>query len=182
MFRRMGLLVVAGLLLFTAGCITSESTSDTTDPEITITVLRGRGGNIYRSSDGELAPGDNCIKVPGTPVQLTMVVTDLGGVESASIQVFPGAIDPGSLEITPPAPESSYAIRTDRLTQFLDINLTPPSAGTVRTGATAVLHVDGDLPIAIRAYARDYAGNEASLGQFDLRAAADDVVLCRGDL
>jgi hypothetical protein len=50
----------------------------------------------------------------------------------------------------------------------------------VRTGASAIVQVDGTLPISVVAWARDYAGNYGELAQVDLRLLGDPTV-CRGD-
>ena len=180
MMKSMTRIIAAGVVFFVAGCEVSAPTTDTTTPEITVIVSGGRGGNIFRSIDGELDAPDNCIKVPDTPTQLVMIVGDSGGVKFASINAFSGPIVPGSVELIPRPPEASFRIRTERGADFLDITLTPPAPGRVRTGATAVFEVDGELPKAISASARDYAGNVARLPQFNLHAL-NDVVLCRGD-
>jgi hypothetical protein len=67
-----------------------------------------------------------------------------------------------------------------QLLRRLDINLTPPSPTTVRTGATATLEVNGALPMAILAWARDRAGNYIELPQFDLRSP-ETGAQCRGN-
>lgn len=166
--------------LFVSACATRVPTSDTTPPEITVTVSEGRGNKIFRSTDGEYPAGENCIKVPGTPTQLSVIFGDSGGVNIASIKVFPATIIPGSIEVTPASPEATYTIRTERRADMLDIDLEPASDGTVRTGATAVFEINGNLPIAVTASAADYSGNVSHLSQFDLRSL-DDLVICRGD-
>ena len=181
MMKSMTRIIAAGVVVFVAGCEVPAPTTDTTTPEITVIVSGGRGGNIFRSIDGELDAPDNCIKVPDTPTQLVMIVGDSGGVKFASIKAFSGPIVPGSVELIPRPPEASSRIRTERGgADNLDITLTPPAPGRVRVLATAVFEVDGGLPIGIRASAREYAGNEALLPLFSLepRIAAQE---CRGD-
>lgn len=172
--------LAACVVLLLAGCETPAPTSDADPPEITVTVARGRGDNIFRSEDGELATPDDCIKVPGTPVELVLIVGDSGGVQTAAISAFLGVIDPDSVEVTPAEPESSYSIGADRGTETLEITLRPPTPDTVRTGATATLQVDGRLPVVIGAYARDQSGNTVELSPFELRTL-DDAVICRGE-
>lgn len=173
-------LVAAGAAFLAGACEVPAPTADTTPPEITVIVSRGRGGNIFRSADGELEPGQDCIKVPDTPAQLSFIVGDAGGVQTAVLKAFPGPIVPGSVVVSPGAPVGSSSIRSERGADFLEITLTPPSPDTVMTGAAAVLEVDGDLPIAITASARDHAGNVADLSQLELRAL-NDAVICRGE-
>lgn len=173
-------MTAAWAIFLIAGCTTTAPTSDTMDPEVTVIVSEGRGGNIFRSRDGELPPTESCINVPDPPRQLILIAGDSGGVRSASIRVFPGTIDPDSVEVTPAAPEATFTIRTDRGGDTLVINLTRPAPGMVRTGATAIIQVDGTLPMAITADAVDYAGNVAALPAVELRSPRDAVV-CRGE-
>ena len=179
MSSKTGMLAVAAIFLI-AGCATTAPSSDTTNPEVTVIVSEGRGGNIFRSRDGELPPTQSCINVPEPPRQLILIAGDSGGVRSASIKVFPGTIDPDSVEVTPAAPEGTFAIRTERGADTLVITLTRTAPDVVRTGATAIIEVEGDLPMAITGHAEDWAGNVAVLPQFDLRSP-DDAVVCRGE-
>jgi hypothetical protein len=168
------------LFVVFVGCIKPRPTTDTTDPEIVITVSRGRGGNIFRSVDGRYEAPNNCIKVPDMPTQLIMIAGDSGGVAFASVRAFGGRIVSESVEVAPRAPEASFSIRSESGSGILDVRLTPPSPGAVRTGASAVFEVDGSLPISITATAGDYAGNAGHLAQFEIRSL-DDAVVCRGD-
>jgi len=179
---RLGLcgIVSIGMLVLATGCEVPRSDSDSASPLITITVSEGRGNPVYKSDQARTGPSDDCINVADTPVELSMIVGDAGGVQSAWIKVFPATIDPDSVTVTPASPEGEYSITSERGADILTINLTAPSETTVRTGATAVLRVNGSLPIAVQAYAVDFAGNRASLPQFDLRALTDAVV-CRGE-
>ena len=160
MMKSITLIIAAGVF-FVAGCIVPAPTKDTTSPEITVTVSRARGRNIFRSIDGVLEPGNNCIRVPDMPTQLILIAGDAGGVESVSLKAFPGRIVPESVEVAPRAPEGAFSIRSESGADILAITLTPPSPTTVRTAATAVLEVNGTLPIAITAWARDRAGGGA---------------------
>lgn len=181
MSKNLTRMVLIGVVLFVTGCeVPAPSTRDTTPPEITVTVSRARGRNVFRSIDGKLDAPDNCIKVPELPTQLILIAGDAGGIESASIKAFPGTIVRESLEVSPRAPEGSFAVRTESGADILAITLTPPSPTTVRTGATAILEVNGRSPIAIVASARDRAGNVTELPQFDIRTP-DSAVVCRGD-
>ena len=172
--------VAVGMLILAAGCEVPRSDSDSESPLITITVSEGRGNPVYKSDESRTGPDDDCINVPSVPVELSMVVGDAGGVQSAWIKVFPATIDPSSVTVTPASPEGEYSITSERGADTLLINLTAPSETTVRTGATAVFTVNGSLPIAVQAYAIDFAGNRASLPQFDLRALTD-AAICRGE-
>jgi hypothetical protein len=168
-------------VIFAAGCQVPAPIVDTTPPEITVLVSGAHGRNIFRSADGVLAAPDNCIKVSDMPTQLILIVGDAGGVDSASINAFAGTIVPASVDVAPRAPEGSFAIRSGSGGDTLAITLTPPSPTTVRTAATAVFEVNGTLPMAITASARDRAGHAVELPQFDLRALDDTGVRCRGD-
>jgi hypothetical protein len=173
-------IIAAGFVFFVAGCEVPAPTRDTTTPEVTVTVSGARGRNVFRSIDGKLGEKENCIKVPELPTQLILIAGDGGGVQSTSIRAFPAMIVPASVEISPRPPEGTFAIRSDSGGDTLTITLvTTPSPTTVRTGATAILDVNGRLPIAIVASVRDRAGNVAELPQFDLRSM-DDAVQCRG--
>jgi hypothetical protein len=176
-------IVAAGTLFLVAGCEVPAPTTDTMTPTVSLIVSQGRGNKIFNSVDGDQNqsnPQDSCIKVPETPTQLIMFFGDQGGIQFATAKVFPGRIVPRSVEIGPSSPEATFSIRTERGADYLEIELTPPSPGTVRTGAIAIFEVDGELPISITGSARDYAGNVAALQQVDVRAM-DDPVVCRGD-
>jgi hypothetical protein len=169
--------IASGFAFLVMGCEVPAPTIDTTPPEVTVTVSRARGPNVFRSIDGELGAKENCIKVPEMPTQLILIAGDAGGVDFATIAAV-GTIIPESVEFTPRPPEGSSSIRTGT-TQSLIITLTPPSPSTVRTGATAILEVDGRLPMPITASVRDRAGTLVQLPQFDLRSL-EDAVQCRG--
>jgi len=171
---------VSSFLLILSGCMTRIPETDTTPPTVSVTVNKGMGHNIFSSTDGEWNAVESCIKVPGTPTKLTLVAGDAGGVKFASIKVFPASIVPDSVEVTPGPGEASYSIRTERHADFLEITLTPADDGSVRTGATAVVNINGELPIAVTASALDYSGNVTNLPQFDLRSP-DDLTVCRGN-
>ena len=172
------LIIVSFLVV--GGCVRPAPASDTTPPDIVVFVSRARGRNYFRSIDGVQKPPDNCIIVREMPTQLILVAGDSGGLQSAGLRALRGTIAADSVVITPPAPEGSFSITTEASgATRLDINLTPPSPTTVRTGATATLEVNGALPMAIIAWARDRAGHYTELPQFDLRGP-ETAVVCRG--
>jgi len=173
-------LAVAGVASLLPGCERTPPASDALPPEITVTVSQGRGGNVFRSRDGVLRTGEDCIGVPPPPVELALIVGDDGGVLEAGLRVTGGTIRRESIEVTPAAPEATVSVTADRGSDLLRIQLTRPSPDTVRTGASAIVQIDGTLPIAVVASARDYAGHYEELPQFDLRAL-DDPTVCRGD-
>ena len=173
-------LIAAASLLFFAGCERPATTEDKTNPEITVFVSGARGRNYFRSIDGVMDPPDNCIIVRQMPTQLIMIAGDAGGIQLAGIKAFTGTISRDTVAITPAAPEGAFSITTDRGADTLEIRLTPPSPTTVRTGATAAFEVNGPLPMAITAWARDRAGNYAELPQFDLRSP-ETAANCRGE-
>lgn len=173
-------LIAAVGSLSVAGCERPATTRDTTLPDITVIVSRAHGRNYFRTSDGVLKPPDNCIVVREMPTQLIMIAGDAGGLQLAAIKAFSGRITPESVAITPVAPEGSHVIRAEGGAEILEIRLTPPSPTTVRTGATAFFEVNGALPMAITAWARDRAGNSVELAQFDLRGP-ETGALCRGN-
>jgi hypothetical protein len=173
-------LAVAGAVSLLPGCETRPPASDALPPEVTVTVSQGRGGNVFRSSDGVPPPGEDCIEVPPPPVGLALIVGDSGGVLEAGLRVTGGTIRRESIEVTPAAPEATVSVAADRGSDLLRIQLTRPSPDTVRTGASAIVQVDGTLPISVVAWARDYAGNYGELAQVDLRLLGDPTV-CRGD-
>ena len=72
----------------------------------------------------------------------------------------------------------AYEIGSESGGDTLTITLTPPSPTTVRTGATAIFEINGRLPVAIVAQARDRAGNTTNLPQFDIRGPETGAV-CR---
>lgn len=178
LYRPAALFVFLALTL--AGCATHIPSSDTTPPEVTITVRDGRGDNVFKSADGEYAAGENCIKVPDTPTRLTAIAGDSGGVRILSIKVLPGNIVPESVEITPASPESSYSIRSEEGVDILNITLEPSPEGIARTAITAVFDVSGELPSAVTASAGDHSGNVSHLPQFDIRELTD-LTVCRGE-
>jgi len=172
------LIIVTMLLL--GDCVRPAPASDTTPPEIVVFVSRARGRNYFRSIDGVQKPPDNCIIVREMPTQLILIAGDSGGLQSAGIRGLSGTIAPDSVSVTPPAPEGAFSVTREASgADRLDITLTPPSATTVRTGVTATLEVNGALPMAIFAWARDRAGHYIELPQFDLRGPETGSI-CRG--
>jgi hypothetical protein len=180
MIRSMTLIIAAVVFLF-AGCQVPAPTKDTTPPEVTVTVSRAHGRNIFRSIDGVQGKGNDCIIVRDMPTQLILIAGDAGGVASTSLRAFTGRIVPESLEVSPRPPEGSSSIRSEAVGDTLTITLTPPSPTTVRTGATAVLEVNGPLPISIYAWVTDRAGHYVELPPFTLDSPANGVQ-CRGSV
>ncbi len=180
MISKMITCLVMVSLLVVGGCVRPAPASDTSPPEITVFVSRARGRNYFRSVDGVQKPPDNCIIVREMPTQLILVAGDAGGLQLAGLKAFTGTIASDSVVVTPTPPEGAFSITTEPSgANILEIRLTPPSPTTVRTGATAILEVNGPLPMAITAWARDRAGNTMELPQFDLRGPETGVA-CRG--
>jgi len=165
-------------MFFVTACQVPRPTTDTTPPEVTVTVSRAHGPNIFRSIDGVLKSPNDCIIVREMPTQLILIGSDAGGVALVGLKALSGRIIPESVEVSPRAPEASYSISTESGADFLDITLTPPSPTTVRTGAVAVLEVNGSLPMAILAWVRDRAGHYVEF-QFELRGP-ETATPCRG--
>ncbi|MDZ7626921.1 MAG: hypothetical protein U5J99_00785 [Parvularculaceae bacterium] len=165
--------------LAAAGCVTDAPTGpDSEPPTITVQVQNAVGGaKTFRSTDP--ASDATCVKVRGFPVDLVLSVADPGGVRLASLRVFPGAIDRASVTV-PTAPDISFTVTAARGGENLNLSLTPPAPGRVRTGVVATLKANGsgaDPEFAIIADATDQAGNRAFVGQVDIHAA-DSPVIC----
>ena len=175
--KTMTRLIAACAICFVAACERPATTTDTTAPEITVTVSGVRGRNVFRSIDDNQGPVNDCIKVPDNRTQLILIAGDAGGIETVTLSAAtPARIIPESLIVSPRAPEGSFSIRPEGLI----ITLTPPSPTTVRTGATAILEVEGVLPFGISAWARDRSGNTGVLPAFYLTALASPIQ-CRND-
>ncbi len=173
-------LAIAAAVFFIAACTAPAPPAtppDTTPPEITVTV-RARGRNVFKSIDGPLKGSEMCIIIEDGPVQLVLIAGDAGGLDAVSLSTFTGTIVPGSIDVTPRAPESTLSTPAGGLL----ITLPPPSPTTVRTGVVAIFEVEGRTPISVTAWARDRAGQTANLEQFDLRREFERIVCRNSDL
>ena len=74
--KRMTRAIGGGMVFLGAACTAPAPATDTTPPEITVTVSRARGRNVFRSIDGRSGPTDNCIIVPEIPTQLILIAGD----------------------------------------------------------------------------------------------------------
>lgn len=178
MIKRMTRAIAGGMVLLSAACTAPAPATDTTPPEITVTVSGVGGRNVFRSIDGKQGPTDSCIIVPREPTQLILIAGDSGGIQTVTLRAVVGRIVPESVDVTPRPPEGSYEIRSDPGGDTLVITLTPPSPGIVRTGATAIFNIASPTPISIVATATDRADHSTELPQFDLRGAHESVI-CR---
>lgn len=179
--KRDAALLFAGMAL--AACTQPGPPSvDTTSSAITLTAFNGTGNPSFAHT--ETVPVDACVKFSKFPAQFLVSVGDEGGVRSAFIRLFTGRFVPGSVSIGPGAPESASAIAPDgAAAEILTIRLTPPAAGTVRTGLLALFEIEpagSAPPISIRVGASDYRGNVTNLYQIDARTS-ESRVICRGD-
>lgn len=170
--------VAAGLAL--AACVTdAPTTPDTDDPHIMMSFSNGARATI-RTSDERTDPSDQCLTVQGESVDVQATITDGGGLRVASISALgEGSIDESSINVSPDAPDVSFSFE-DAARDSIIIRLTPPATGSVRTGVVVEFTVNGPFPVALSADARDYAGNQVVLEQFDLRGQADGVACIGG--
>lgn len=176
MVKSIRLTIVAGAACLVAGCERPAPPTDSIPPTITVIVSSVRGRNIFRSTDGFRVGGENCIRVPDKRTQLILIAGDAGGLQSVLLSASgSGVIIPDSIEATPPPPEGTLDARAEGMS----ITLTPPSPTTVRTGATAILEVEGTLPFGIIGWARDHSGNSANFDPFYLVSTADTETPCR---
>lgn len=177
---RRSFLLLATLLL--SACVVPRPDVDRDAPTITVTVAGARGDAVIRSTDSRDDPTDLCIKVDQSPVELSVIFGDAGGIQSATMIFLAASIDRDSVTVTPAAPEASASVDSVRggINNQLRIRLSPPEPGTVRTGATARFKINTRFPTGLTAEAIDYAGNVGTLTQLEIRSTSD-AVICRGN-
>ncbi len=159
-----GLCVAAGFIVFGAGCSTMIPESDTTQPEITLTIT-GPGIGTKRMTnppnDVWAGPGGSQLfdLLRGTTYNFTLSVSDQGGTAYASFN-FPREFT--LIEISP----AEVRIGTDALTTTLRLlgDRDDPRTGLVMSGRFRTPDLDPHSGIALdfRTEGRDFGGRSGT--------------------
>jgi hypothetical protein len=169
-------------VLALAACTASEVASDATPPELTLSALNRAGNPTFSSREGADTPADACAHFAIAPAHFALSVSDAGGVGRVTVRAAFGRIDPASVIVAPGAPESSLSVASTSSGNEIDVGLSPPGPGLVRTGVLLTFDVvaPSGPPVGVIASAADTHGNLGGLYQVDVRQPGDSV-RCRGD-
>lgn len=167
-------LLLLAAVVAASGCVTEEPAGpDTQGPNIVLQIDGVGGARNFRSQD----PPSNsyCVNVRTMPASIRVSVGDAGGVHNVYVKVFPASVVPGSLGL-PTAPDISGFVRAEGAANVVVVNLSRPSAGSVRTGVVATFQATDAGGFAVIAEAEDYAGNRTVLSQVDVRLESAGVI------
>jgi hypothetical protein len=169
--RHMILALGASALLL-AGCGSSGShdNRDRSNPIITLTALEAIGMPSFRSNEGSSNPDDACAVAPRFATDLSVNVTDSGGIERVRVRIYPNKLDNNSVTVAPPEPGTALELRRDGGSDIIDVYVTENE-----TTRSVVVDFSIKDKASIIAEAIDREGNRAQLYEVRMQDDDDDV-------
>jgi hypothetical protein len=162
------------LVLAACGSAGSRDNVDRTKPVITLTALDARGTPSFRSNEALQNPDDACAVIARFSTDLSVSVSDSGGVDRVRVRIYPDKLDQQSVSVVPPEPGTALELRRDGAANVIEVYVSENE----RT-RTVVVDFSVKDKANIVAEAIDREGNSARLYEVRLQDG-DDKVHCRG--
>lgn len=161
------------LPMLLVACIIEVPDNDTEEPQILVSAA----GTTVSSDDPPPGGDFTCADVDKGPVEVSVVVSDAGGVAELYVHLIEGRIVEESVDVSPDEPDVTWEITIGDTPlsegdDELVVTLVPPGEGLARSGVTATFSVTAtDTTTAIETLATDVSGNDSITWPFLLPEA-----------